>query len=229
MTTINYGITFFQTRYRDKKLGVMIHFGEKMPYKEGFKSFDRASVLTSVTCTPLPTSEWLSGRLDLGSTISDQNWTERPLVVFVKEHLLLFVVFACCCALYLFQQPQFTGISAVTKTTRHFFLLELRSPRPPWSAFDQRVFQWLRCFRSSLVAQTVKNPSANIGDGRWGGGGWSLGWEDPLEEKTATHSSILAWEFHGQRSLVGYSPWSHKGLDTVEQLIHTPVLFQRDA
>ena len=22
----------------------------------------------------------------------------------------------------------------------------------------------------------------------------SLGWEDPLEEKTATHSSILAWE-----------------------------------
>ena len=170
MTTINYGITFFQTRYRDKKLGVMIHFGEKMPYKEGFKSFDRASVLTSVTCTPLPTSEWLSGRLDLGSTISDQNWTERPLVVFVKEHLLLFVVFACCCALYLFQQPQFTGISAVTKTTRHFFLLELRSPRPPWSAFDQRVFQWLRCFRSSLVAQTVKNPSANIGDGRWGGG-----------------------------------------------------------
>ena len=22
---------------------------------------------------------------------------------------------------------------------------------------------------------------------------WSLGWEDPLEEGTATHSSILAW------------------------------------
>ena len=26
----------------------------------------------------------------------------------------------------------------------------------------------------------------------------------------ATHSSILAWEkSHGQRSLVGYSPWGH--------------------
>ena len=24
----------------------------------------------------------------------------------------------------------------------------------------------------------------------------SLGWEDPLEEEMATHSSILAWEIH---------------------------------
>ena len=23
---------------------------------------------------------------------------------------------------------------------------------------------------------------------------WSVGWEDPLEEEMATHSSILAWE-----------------------------------
>ena len=23
---------------------------------------------------------------------------------------------------------------------------------------------------------------------------WSLGWEDPLEEEMATHSSILAWK-----------------------------------
>ena len=33
----------------------------------------------------------------------------------------------------------------------------------------------------------------------------SLGWEDPLEKGMATHSSILAAEFHGQRSLRGYS------------------------
>ena len=32
----------------------------------------------------------------------------------------------------------------------------------------------------------------------------SLGWEDPLEEEMATHSSILAGESHGQRSLEGY-------------------------
>ena len=29
---------------------------------------------------------------------------------------------------------------------------------------------------------------------------WSLGQEDPLEEGMANHSSILAWESHGQRS-----------------------------
>ena len=38
----------------------------------------------------------------------------------------------------------------------------------------------------------------------------SLGGEDALEKEMATHSSILAWEIHGQRSLVGYSPWGHK-------------------
>ena len=34
---------------------------------------------------------------------------------------------------------------------------------------------------------------------------WSLGQEDLLEKEVATHSSILAWEIHGQRSLVGSS------------------------
>ena len=32
----------------------------------------------------------------------------------------------------------------------------------------------------------------------------SLGGKDPLEKEMATHSSILAWEIHGQRSLAGY-------------------------
>ena len=27
---------------------------------------------------------------------------------------------------------------------------------------------------------------------------------------------FLSGEFHGQRSLVGYSPWGHKGSDTTE-------------
>ena len=41
----------------------------------------------------------------------------------------------------------------------------------------------------------------------------SLGQEDRLEEGMATHSSILAWGSHGQRS-----PWSSKELDTTERL-----------
>ena len=41
----------------------------------------------------------------------------------------------------------------------------------------------------------------------------------------ATHSIpvFLTGEFHGQRSLVSYSPWSRKGLDMTEELTHTIV------
>ena len=42
---------------------------------------------------------------------------------------------------------------------------------------------------ASLVAQNAKNPPA-----KWETWVWSLGWEDPLEEGMATHSSILAWK-----------------------------------
>ena len=45
---------------------------------------------------------------------------------------------------------------------------------------------------------------------------WPHGRENPLEKAMATHSSILAWEIHGQKSLMGYSPWSCKQSDTNE-------------
>ena len=55
---------------------------------------------------------------------------------------------------------------------------------------------------ASLVAQMVKNLPATQET-------WvqSLGWEDPLEESMATHSSILAWR----------SPWTEEpgGLQTM--------------
>jgi len=31
-----------------------------------------------------------------------------------------------------------------------------------------------------------------------------------VRNERATHSSVLAWEIHGQRSLMGYSPWDCK-------------------
>ena len=46
----------------------------------------------------------------------------------------------------------------------------------------------------------------------------SLGQEDPLQKGMATHSSILAWKFHGQRRLAGYTPWGLKELDMAERL-----------
>ena len=45
-----------------------------------------------------------------------------------------------------------------------------------------------------------------------------LGQEDFLEKKMAIHSSILAWESHGQRTLAGYSPWGCKESDMTKQL-----------
>ena len=46
----------------------------------------------------------------------------------------------------------------------------------------------IHMFRASLVAQMVKN--LPVMQETWV---WSLGWEDPLEEGMAIHSSILAW------------------------------------
>ena len=39
-----------------------------------------------------------------------------------------------------------------------------------------------------------------------------------LEKEMAIHSSILAGESHGQRSLAGYSPRGRKESDTTERL-----------
>ena len=37
-----------------------------------------------------------------------------------------------------------------------------------------------------------------------------LGWEEPLEEGTATHSSVLAWRSPGTEGPGGYGPWGHE-------------------
>ena len=62
---------------------------------------------------------------------------------------------------------------------------------------------------ASRVAQTVKNLPAI-----------QETWVQSLEKGLATHSSILAWriQFHGQRSLEGYSPWGPKESDMTERL-----------
>ena len=63
----------------------------------------------------------------------------------------------------------------------------------------------------------VKNPPANTGDRQKP---WvpSLGREDSPEDETVAHSSILAWEIHGQRSLAGYGPWGREESATERHL-----------
>ena len=63
------------------------------------------------------------------------------------------------------------------------------------------------------MAQTVKRLST-----MWETRVRSLSQEDPLEKEMAIYSSTIAWKSHGQRSLVGYSPWGRKESDTTERL-----------
>ena len=80
-----------------------------------------------------------------------------------------------------------------------------------WTHSSIYVFIW-----ASLVALLVRDPPAV--QETWV---WSLVWEDPLEKGMATHSSILVWRIHGQKSLAGCSPWSCKDSDTSKQHTHT--------
>ena len=63
----------------------------------------------------------------------------------------------------------------------------------------------------------VKRQPVNAGDIR--DLGFTLGWEDPLEEGMATHSSILAWRNpHRWRSLDNSCPQGHKESDVTSGL-----------
>ena len=67
----------------------------------------------------------------------------------------------------------------------------------------ERIGYPLQYCWASLVAQLVKNLPA-----MWETWIRPLGWEDPLEKRKATHSSILAWRI----------PWGCKESDTTERL-----------
>ena len=64
---------------------------------------------------------------------------------------------------------------------------------------------------TSLVAQLVKNLLAT-----WETWIRSLGWEDPLEEGMATHSSILAWTIPMDRGTWRATVHGVAELDTTE-------------
>ena len=64
-------------------------------------------------------------------------------------------------------------------------------------------------FSGILGDSVVKNLPANAGDV----GLISLDQEDPLRRKWQLTPVFLPGKSHGQRSLVGYSPWGHKDSD----------------
>ena len=72
-------------------------------------------------------------------------------------------------------------------------------------------------YRTSLVAQAVKR-LYNEGDlGSIPGSG-----RFPWRRKWQSTPVLLPGKSHGQRSLVGYSPWGHKESDMAERL-HFPL------
>ena len=73
---------------------------------------------------------------------------------------------------------------------------------------------------TQVVVQVVKNLPAMRET-------WvrSLGWEDSLE-KCKTTPVFWPGEFHGQRSLVGYSPWGYKESNMTERLTQTHKLMK---
>ena len=56
----------------------------------------------------------------------------------------------------------------------------------------------------------VKNPPANAGDAR------DAGVKVPWSRKWQPTPVFLPGKFHGQRILVGYSPWGHEALVMTE-------------
>ena len=71
---------------------------------------------------------------------------------------------------------------------------------------------------ASQMAQWVKNlPAMQETQEIWV---QFLGWEDPLEESTATHSSILAWRIPRTEEPGGLRSIGHKVSDTNEVTEH---------
>ena len=87
----------------------------------------------------------------------------------------------------------------------------------PGNQSSKDLKHWARKVRPSQVVLVVKNPPANTGNirgmGSVPGSGRSPGeWNsNPLQCSGLENP-------HGQRSLVGYSPWDLKESDTTEQL-----------
>ena len=63
---------------------------------------------------------------------------------------------------------------------------------------------------SRKSACQCRRPEFNLWAGKIS---WRRTWQPP--------PVFLPGEFHGQRSLVGYSSWGRRELDTIEQLTHT--------
>ena len=79
-----------------------------------------------------------------------------------------------------------------------------------WPGACRALCQWWGASQEALV---VKNPPANAGEAR-DPDPWVR--KTPWRRKRQPTPVFLLGESHGQRGLVGDSPWGHKELDVTE-------------
>ena len=105
-----------------------------------------------------------------------------------------------------------TSVLLVYKTTIYFWMFTFY-PVTFLNWLSSRKFFLCVYYLKSLVAQTVTRLST-MRETRVR----SLGREDPWRRKWQSTPVLLPGKSHGQKSLVGYSPWGCKESDTTERL-----------
>ena len=113
---------------------------------------------------------------------------------------------------FIFQIVHFWQDSGLLLTRKYDTKFGKRSSKQ--CCLNNSFYFWI--LRASLVAQMVKILSAMQGT-------HVQSWVRKISWRREWLSSLayLPGEIHGQRNLVGYSLWGHKGLDTTEQLTHS--------
>ena len=104
------------------------------------------------------------------------DWLHWSVFLFFDQYHTIVIIIALCKS----QASPGSSANKATACNAGDPNLIPGSGRSPGEGID---YSW-----TSLVAQIVKNLAAV-----WETWVWSLGWEDPLEKGTATHSSVLTW------------------------------------
>ena len=113
-------------------------------------------------------------------TIAKRNHTKVGILLFLVQNVKFCLNLWCMIRAFLLAL-MVENLSVNAGDTRHTVLIN------PWVGKIPRVGN-STLLRASLVVQLVKNLPA-----MWETWVRSLGWEDPLEKRKATHFSILAW------------------------------------
>ena len=149
-----------------------------------------------------------------------------PSFFFFKHKLVLNHAHCSCSALWIFQLKFVLAIICIPPFNHWGFPGSSSGKESAYSAGDsipgsgrspgEAIGHPLQYSWASLVAQTVLRIHLQCGTPGFDP------WVGKISSRRERLPTPVFWpgEFHGQRSLVGYSPWGHKGSDMTEQPSH---------